>query len=430
MKPPSLTLGIEEEYQIIDPSTRELRSYITEILHGDHMTIGEIKPELHQSMVEIGSKVCHTPAELRAELVRLRGVVMDLAAGSGLVIAAAGTHPFSLWTNQEITPLERYVGVKQDLADLAQQLLIFGTHIHVGIEDRDFLVDAMNVVRYLLPHVLTLSTSSPFWQGRRTGLKSYRSIVFRNFPRTGIPPVMRSYSEYEELLESLVVTKCIPDGSKIWWDARPHHAYPTLEFRICDVCTRVDEAVCIAAILQAIVMKVWKLRRDNMTFRVYPSAMIEENKWRAVRFGLDGKLIDFGKETESPARDLIREMLEWFIDDVVDELGSRRQVEYALQIMREGTSADRQLAIYDQTGDLKAVVDRLVSETAEGVRPDIAAAYAAQVGSTGEFKSLARTSPPAAAPSASASSTTPTSPVTIGGLGSPPGTDRTPGAST
>jgi glutamate---cysteine ligase / carboxylate-amine ligase len=371
MNAPSLTLGIEEEYQIIDPATRELKSYITEILAGDHMILDEVKPELHQSMVEIGSKVCRTPSELRAELVRLRGLVMDLAARSDLVIAAAGTHPFSSWMTQEITPLERYAGVKEDLQDLAQQLLIFGTHIHVGIEDKDFLIDAMNVARYLLPHVLCLSTSSPFWQGRRTGLKSYRSIVFRNFPRTGVPPIMRSHGDYDELLDSLVKTRCVPDGSKIWWDVRPHHAYPTLEFRVCDVCTRVEEAVCIAATLQAIIAKIWKLRRDNLTFRVYPTAMIEENKWRAVRFGLDGKLIDFGKEQELPARELISEMLQWFVDDVVDELGSRREVEYAFEIMRNGTSADRQLAVFDRTHDLKAVVDRVIAETAEGVRPEI-----------------------------------------------------------
>ena len=188
---------------------------------------------------------------------------------------------------------------------------------------------------------------------------------------------MRSASEFDELLQALVATKCVPDGSKIWWDVRPHHAYPTLEFRVCDVCTRVEEAVCIAAILQAIIAKIWKLRRDNLTFRVYPSTMIEENKWRAVRFGLDGKLIDFGKEQEMPARELIAEMLQWFVDDVVDELGSRRQVEYAFEIMKHGTSADRQLATFEQTRDLKAVVDRVVAETAEGVRPAIVDRFAA-----------------------------------------------------
>jgi carboxylate-amine ligase len=367
MKAPSLTLGIEEEYQIIDPETRELKSYITQFLSGDARLFAEVRPELHQSMIEIGSKVCATPRAVRDELVRLRGLVMDLAGQSGLVIGAAGTHPFSLWTKQEITPLERYVGVAQDLQDLAQQLLIFGTHIHVGVEDRDLLIEAMNVSRYLLPHVLALSTSSPFWQGRRTGLKSYRSIVFRNFPRTGIPPVLRSYADYDELLGTLVATGCIPDGSKVWWDARPHHAYPTLEFRVCDVCTRVEEAVCLAAILQAIVAKIWKLRRDNLTFRLYARALIEENKWRAIRFGLDGNLIDFGRSQELPARALITEMLEWFVDDVVDELGSRKEVEYAYKILEEGSSADRQLATYERTGDLKAVVDQLIAETADGL---------------------------------------------------------------
>ncbi|MGH7632108.1 MAG: carboxylate-amine ligase [Gemmatimonadaceae bacterium] len=367
MKAPSLTLGIEEEYQIIDPQTRELKSYITEILNGDHMMLGEVKPELHQSMVEIGTKVCHTPAEVRSELVRLRGAVMRLAARNGLKIAAAGTHPISSWMTQEITPLERYLGVKQDLQELAQRLLIFGTHVHIGIEDRDFLIDAMNVASYFVPHILALSTSSPFWMGRATGLKSYRSVVFRNFPRTGIPPRLTGWSEYEQLLDALTRTGCIPNGSKIWWDVRPNWSYPTLEFRVCDVCTRVDEAVCVAAILQAIVAKLWKLRRDNMTFRVYPGAMIEENKWRAVRYGLGGKLIDFGKGVELPAPELIRELIGWFIDDVVDELGTRAEVEYAFRILAEGTSADRQIATYERTGDLKAVVDQLIAETEEGI---------------------------------------------------------------
>lgn len=367
MKAPSLTLGIEEEYQIIDPATGELQSYITQILKEDSMVLGQIKPELHQSMVEIGTNVCQTPAEARAELVKLRGTVMQLAAKNGLKIAAAGTHPFSSWLSQEITPLERYMGVKQDLADLAQRLLIFGTHVHVGIEDKDFLIDAMNVARYFIPHVLCLSTSSPFWMGRTTGLKSYRSIIFRNFPRTGIPPALRDWTDYEQLLDTMVRTGCVPNGSKIWWDVRPNHSYPTIEFRGCDVCTRVDEAVSLAAILQAIIAKLWKLRRDNMTFRVYPGTLIDENKWRAVRYGLDGKLIDLGRQQELPARELITELLEWFIDDVVDELGSRAEVEYAFRILKEGTSADRQLATFQRTGDLKAVVDQLIAETEEGV---------------------------------------------------------------
>ncbi|HEX2450860.1 MAG TPA: YbdK family carboxylate-amine ligase, partial [Gemmatimonadales bacterium] len=213
MKPPSLTIGIEEEYQIIDPATRELRSYITEILKEDSVVIGEVKPELHQSMVEIGTKVCHTPADVRAELIRLRRVVMDLAGKNGLKIAAAGSHPFSSWVTQEITPLERYSGVKQDLQELAQRLLIFGTHVHIGIEDKEFMIDAMNVSRYMLPHVLALTTSSPFWNGRNTGLKSYRSVIFRGFPRTGIPRTLASWGEFVQLIETMVATNCIPNAS-------------------------------------------------------------------------------------------------------------------------------------------------------------------------------------------------------------------------
>lgn len=368
MKTPSLTIGIEEEYQIIDPGTRELRSYITQILEESKLILREqVKAELHQSMVEVGTEVCKSPAEARAELVRLRGEIMRLAARSGLKIAAAGTHPFSSWVTQEITPFERYLGVKQDMQDLAQQLLIFGTHVHIGIEDREFLIDAMNVARYFLPHVLCLSTSSPFWMGRNTGLKSYRSIIFRNFPRTGTPPSFASWAELQYLVESLVRTRSIPDGTKLWWDVRPNWKYPTLEFRLCDVCTRVDEAVCIAAIFQAIIAKLWKLRRDNMTFRHYSGQLIDENKWRAVRYGLDGKLIDLGKQEEFPTRELIRELIEWFLADVLDELGTRKEVEYAFTILKEGTSADRQLKVFEQTGDLKAVVDHLISETEAGI---------------------------------------------------------------
>lgn len=368
MNAPSLTIGIEEEYQIIDPKTGELKSYITEMLaEGKMILMEQVKPELHQSIVEVGSSVCKTPAELRTELIRLRRAIIELANKNGLEIAAAGTHPFSSWLTQEITPLERYAGVKQDMQELAQQLLIFGTHVHVGIEDREFLIDAMNVVRYFLPHILCLSTSSPFWMGRNTGLKSYRSIIFRNFPRSGIPRTFQSWSDFSNLVDTLTKTNTIPDGSKIWWDVRPNHSYPTLEMRICDVCTRVEEAVCIAAIFQAIIAKLWKLRKDNITFRVYAGDMIDENKWRAVRYGLDGKLIDFGKQEELPARELVRELIEWFIGDVVDELGSRQEVEYAYRILQEGSSADRQLATFEKAGDLKTVVEQLVRETKEGV---------------------------------------------------------------
>lgn len=366
---PSLTIGVEEEYQIIDPETRQLKAYITEILGEDHVVLRQVKPELHQSIVEVGTTVCASPKELRAQLVQLRGGLMELAARKGLKIAAAGTHPFSHWKDQPITPFERYIGTREAMQQLAEQLLIFGTHVHIGIEDKDFLIDAANVARYVLPHILCLSTSSPFWIGRNTGLKSYRSVIFRAFPRTGIPRHIPSYAEYQAYLDTLVATGCIPDGSKIWWDLRPHHAFPTLEFRICDVCTRVDEAVCIAAILQALVYKLWKMRQENITFRMYTSDLIDENKWRAVRYGLDGKLIDFGKRKEMPARELIREFIEWFLGDALDELGTRADAEYVYRILDEGSSADRQLRVFEKTGgDLHKVVDHLIAETETGVR--------------------------------------------------------------
>ena len=362
-----LTIGIEEEYQIIDPETRDLRSYITQFLEDGKLTLRElIKPELHQSIVEVGTPVCHDIHEARREIVRLRAAINQLARGAGLRIASAGTHPFASWASQDISPYPRYQGVIEDMQYLARQLLIFGLHVHISVPSRELAIDTMNVLRYMMPHLLCLSTSSPFWQGEKTGLKSFRSTIFEDFPRTGIPDYFESYADYAYLVETLVRTNCIPDATKIWWDIRPHPNYPTLEFRVCDACTRADETVCVAALFQALVAKHIKLRRDNMTFRVYRRAMVEENKWRAVRYGMGGKLIDFGKQVEIPAQDIIAELLE-FVDDVVDELGSRKEVEYALQIARNGTSADRQLETFARTGDLKDVVDRLIVETMEGV---------------------------------------------------------------
>ena len=366
MRDPSLTIGIEEEYQIVNPADGELRSYITQSLEEDHRVLREFdfEPKMRQSVVEVGTKICRTPAEAAQELVRIRRGVAELAAKNGLRIVAAGTHPFYVPPDLSSMPgQESFMGVKQEKRDQALKHLTFSTHVHITVEDRDFLIDAMNVARYLMPHVLALSTSSPFWLGHVTGLKSYRSIYLRNFPRTGIPRVFASWSDYTQLLDTLMRTNCMRDGRDIWWDLRPNWEYPTLEFRICDVCTRVEEAVCIAAILQAIVAKLWKLRHDNMTFRVYPHDVIEENKWRAARFGLDGRLIDFGKQKEFPARQMVAELISWFIDDVVDDLGSREQVNYAFQIMDEGTSADRQLATLKRTGSLQAVVQQLIEET-------------------------------------------------------------------
>ncbi|GIV98399.1 MAG: putative glutamate--cysteine ligase 2 [Herpetosiphonaceae bacterium] len=364
------TIGIEEEYQIIDPQTWELRSYITQILEEGQLILREqMKPEMMQSVVEVGTHVCRTSAEARAEITRLRSVIAGLAARKGMTIAAAGTHPFSSWLAQEIYPHERYFGVVNEMQDAARRLLIFGMHIHIGVPDAEIGIQLQNVARYFLPHLLALSTSSPFWMGRLTGFKSYRSIIFSNFPRTGIPGIYNSMAEFQSYVDLLIKTGSIDNGKKIWWDIRPHPIFGTIEIRMCDIATRVDEAVALAALVQAIFVKLYKLFEQNMTFRVYNRALINENKWRAVRYGLDGELIDFGKQKALPARSLLRELVA-FVDDVVDDLGSRKDIEYIYRILEEGTSADRQLAVYHETGDLKAVVEQVVRETLEGVPVD------------------------------------------------------------
>jgi carboxylate-amine ligase len=362
---PDFTIGIEEEFQIIDPVTRDLRSHITEMIDQGRMILGEqVKPEMHQSMIEVGTGICNNIQEARADLSKLRRTVSALAAEKGLRIAAASTHPFSSWKEQKITPNERYELLVDEMQVLATSLLIFGMHVHVGIEDREAQIHLMNAARYFLPHVLALSTSSPFWMGTRTGLKSYRCEIFKKFPRTDIPDYFGSWSEYENYVALLVKTGCIDNPKKIWWDVRPHPFFPTLEFRVCDIPSKIDEVIAIAAVFQAITAKLYKLYRKNLGFRLYRRALIQENKWRAVRWGLDGMMIDFGKQKEVPVRDLILELLE-FIDDVLDELGSRKEVEYVHTILQNGTSADRQLATFEETHDLNAVVDRIMAETME-----------------------------------------------------------------
>ncbi|MCS6941198.1 MAG: carboxylate-amine ligase [Roseiflexus sp.] len=361
------TIGIEEEYQVVDPQTRELRSYITQILDRGRMILREqIKPELHQSMVEVGTQPCRTVQEARAEVVRLRGTIAGLARQHGLTIISAGTHPISSWMSQEITPFERYKGVVEEMQQLALQLLIFGMHVHVGMPDDEVAIELMNVARYFLPHILALSTSSPFWMGRNTGFKSYRSALFSNFPRTGIPPSFNSAAEFQNYVKLLIKTNCIDDAKKIYWDLRPHPYFGTLEFRVCDAATRVDECIALAALMQALVVKLHLMFSENTTFRIYRRAVIMENKWRAQRWGLDGKLIDFGKRAEVEAKALMHELVA-FVDEVVDELGSRHEVEYLLKVADGGSSADRQLAVFRETNDLHAVVDNLIAETLEGV---------------------------------------------------------------
>jgi len=361
------TIGIEEEFQIIDPHTRELRSRVNEILDEGRMLLGEqIKPEMHQSMVEVGTGICRDVKEARVDVIKLRRVISELANKNGLAIVAASTHPISHWADQRITEHERYEQMIEELQHSARALLIFGMHVHVGMKDREAAIAVMNAARYMLPHVYALSASSPFWIGRNTGMKSYRYEVFKQFPRTGIPDYFNSVSEYDNYVNLLIKTGCIDNGKKIWWDVRPHPFFPTLEFRVCDIPSRVEETITIAALFQAITAKLYKLYRQNMGFRLYRRALIEENKWRAARYGLDGKLIDFGKREEVETKALVRELLE-FVDDVVDELGSRDEINYVHKILETGTSADRQLRVYQETGDLRAVVDMLMKETIEGV---------------------------------------------------------------
>jgi carboxylate-amine ligase len=365
------TLGIEEEFQIVDPQTRELRSHVSEILDEGRMLLGEqIKPEMIQSQIEVGTGVCKNIQEARADITRLRSVISTLAHKNSLRIVAASTHPISRWQDQKIFDDDRYELLVQELQTVARSLLIFGVHVHVGVADRERQIHIMNASRYFLPHMLALSTSSPFWMGHNTGLKSYRSEIFKQFPRTDIPDHFDSYPGFLRYVDLLIKTGCINDGKKIWWDCRPHPFFPTLEFRICDIPTRVDDTVAIAALFQAIVAKLYKLIEQNLGFRLYRRMLIQENKWRAVRYGLEGKLIDFGKNKEVPVVDLIRELLD-FVDDVVDELGSRKEVEHIHTILERGTSADEQLRVFRETNDLTAVVDRLIELTVENVPKDV-----------------------------------------------------------
>jgi carboxylate-amine ligase len=368
MTRPSLSIGIEEEYQTIDPETRDLRSHIaSEILSKGKLALSEaIKPEMHQSVIEVGTRVCKDIQEARQNILELRREVITLAAEHGMLLASASTHPFSDWKTQEIYPDPRYHQVVEDMQLLARANLVFGLHVHIGIEDRNTAIHIMNSMRYFLPHILALSTNSPFWMGMQTGYKSYRCKVFERFPRTAIPDVFANWAEYETFVNLLVKTHCIDNGKKIWWDIRPHPFFNTLEVRVCDIPMRLDETLAIAALIQATMGMLYKLHASNKSYRIYGRALIMENKFRASRYGIQGKLIDFGKEEEVPLMDLMTEYLN-LISDEVDELGSREEINYIHQMLEMGTGADRQLKVFNETGDLKKVVDYIVAETREGV---------------------------------------------------------------
>lgn len=361
------SLGIEEEFQIVDPKTRELRSHIQELLDEGKMVLKEqVKAEMHQSVVEVGSEICYNVKEARREVTKLRKSIAEVAKHHGLTIASSGTHPISKWEDQAITDHPRYHEVVHDMQQVARANLIFGLHVHVGIPDKEQAIQIMNAVRYFLPHIFALSTNSPFWKGNNTGYMSYRSKIFDRFPRTGIPDHFHSYKEFQTYVDLLVKTHCIDDAKKIWWDIRPHPYFDTIEFRICDVPMTIDETITLAALFQAIVAKLHKLLQQNLGFRLYRRLYINENKWRAARYGLEGKLIDFGKQKEVPTTDLIDELLD-FIDDVVDELNCREEVEYAKKIIEIGSGARRQLNVFEKEKDLKAVVDYIIDQTNMGL---------------------------------------------------------------
>ena len=351
------TLGVEEEYMVIDPVTRELKSHEQKIVtEGQKIIKDKVKAEMHQAVVEVGTDICQNIDEALKDVSTLRTTISQIADSLGLWVGASGTHPFSHWHNQLITEHVRYNEIVNELQEAARSNLIFGLHVHVGMEDKKLAIHIANSARYFLPHIYALSTNSPFWVGRQTGYKSYRTKVFDKFPRTGIPDYFESYEAYESYVNLLIKTNCIDNAKKIWWDLRVHPFFDTVEFRICDVPMTIMETITITALFQAVCAKLYKLRSQNMNYMIYQRALINENKWRAGRYGIDGTLIDFGKEAEVNTRVLIYELLD-FVDDVVDHLGSRHIINNVSKMLETGTGADRQLAVYEKTKDLKDVVD-------------------------------------------------------------------------
>ncbi len=375
LKPPSFTFGIEEEYHLVDLETRDLAPAPPAMMDACKARLGDrVSPEFLQSQIEIGTGICHLFAAARTEVAELRREVARAAREHGLAPIAAGTHPFGRWIGLEHTAKERYELLARDLAAVGRRLVISGMHVHVAIEDPELRIDIMNQVRYFLPHLLMLSTSSPFWQGEDTGLKSYRLAASQESPRKGLPGRFNGWDEYQRTVDILVNAGLMEDSSKIWWDLRPSARFPTLEMRITDVVTRIDDAITIAAIYVCLCRMLYRLRRANQSWRSYPVFLLEENRWRAQRYGIDGSLFDFGKGALVPYKDLLDEILELIREDC-QALGCVDEVARAREIAANGTSADRQLAVYkvamergaDKTEALNLVVDHLVAETVAGI---------------------------------------------------------------
>ncbi len=360
------TLGIEEEYMVIHPQTRELTSHDQKIVEiAIERGNEQLKAEMHQAVVESGTLICTDITDARKQVGELRRTAANIAGELGLRIGASGTHPFSQWSKQLITPNPRYFEIVNEMQDAARSNLIFGLHVHVGIKDKNMAIHIANSMRYFLPHVYALSTNSPFWEGRITGFKSFRAKIFERFPRTGLPDFFNDYDEFQSYVNLLIKTGCIDNAKKIWWDLRVHPFFDTVEYRICDLPMTLDETMMVAAIFQALSVKLYRLRQKNLNFIQYSRVLINENRWRACRYGIEGKMIDFGKQVEVETRSLIAELLE-FIDDVVDDLGSRETVNLAYKIMETGTGADRQLDVFRRTKDMDAVVDYICDQTLIG----------------------------------------------------------------
>jgi len=363
----TFTLGVEEEYMVLDPETRELKSHEQKIVHeGQKVIKDKVKAEMHQAVVEVGTDICADADEAWEDVAALRKTISEIAGGLGFAMGAAGTHPFSHWESQLITDHIRYNELVNELQEAARSNLIFGLHVHVGMENREMANHIANSTRYFLPHIYALSTNSPFWEGRLTGYKSFRTKVFDKFPRTGIPEAFESIEAYENYVKLLVKTNCIDNAKKIWWDLRVHPFFNTVEFRICDIPLTVDETITLATLFQAVCARIYLLRSKNLNFIQYSRALLNENKWRASRYGIDGRLIDFGKEEEVNTRALLYELLD-FIDPVIDHLGSRHRLAYIHKILETGTGADRQLKVFEESKNLVSVVDYIRQQFLAGI---------------------------------------------------------------
>jgi carboxylate-amine ligase len=376
IREPSFTIGIEEEYLLVDRQTLDLvsdppKSILSEC---QRLTSKQVSPEFLRSQIEVGTRVCRTIAEARDDLQRLRSVVVDVAGREGLAPIAASTHPFALWTEQQTSQVSRYDDLSEEMQAAARRLLICGMHVHVGVEDDELRIDLLNQMRYFLPHLLALSTSSPFWEGQAMGLRSYRLTIFDNLPRTGLPEYFESYAEYRRHVDVLINAGLLEDATKIWWDLRPSARYPTLETRIFDVCTRLDDAVGLAALTTCLLRYLYRLRQNNQRWRIYSPMLLNENRWRAMRYGMDEGLLDLAKGTIVPVADLLDEIIE-LIDEDAQALGCVDEVHHAREILARGTSAHGQERAYDRARQagasekeaLREVVDFLIEETARGL---------------------------------------------------------------